>query len=40
MRELAGETVTLEDVFVRLTTRDHAEPAAEAVPAAAGEAHE
>jgi len=31
LRELAGETVTLEDVFVRLTTRDRADaPAAEA----------
>jgi ABC-2 type transport system ATP-binding protein len=30
LRELAGETMTLEDVFVRLTTRDQAEPAAEA----------
>jgi len=29
MRELVGETVTLEDVFVRLTTRDHAEAAPE-----------
>jgi ABC-2 type transport system ATP-binding protein len=28
MRELAGETMTLEDVFVRLTTRDLEEPAA------------
>jgi len=29
LRELAGETVTLEDVFVRLTTRDQAVPAEE-----------
>jgi ABC-2 type transport system ATP-binding protein len=29
LRELAGETVTLEDVFVRLTTHDQAETAPE-----------
>ncbi|HET7452342.1 MAG TPA: ATP-binding cassette domain-containing protein, partial [Thermoanaerobaculia bacterium] len=41
MRELAGETVTLEDVFVRLTTRDHAEPEPEPAAPAPGEtAHE
>jgi ABC-2 type transport system ATP-binding protein len=33
MRELAGETVTLEDVFVRLTTRDQAETVPEGVHA-------
>ena len=33
MRELAGETATLEDIFVRLTTRDQAEAPAETEPA-------
>ncbi|HWC65057.1 MAG TPA: ATP-binding cassette domain-containing protein [Thermoanaerobaculia bacterium] len=37
MRELAGETATLEDVFVRLTTRDHAEAAAGVAAANAAE---
>ncbi|HWC66120.1 MAG TPA: hypothetical protein VG777_08555, partial [Thermoanaerobaculia bacterium] len=38
MRELAGETATLEDVFVRLTTRDHAEAPGDAAAAKSGEA--
>jgi hypothetical protein len=35
LRELSRETVSLEDVFVRLTHRDEAVPAAEEVPAPA-----